>query len=63
MRPISILCNAYLPEHYKIETGSGARLVLVRFGEKWSGQIKSYNSHQIIKSGVKFNNSVSLSKS
>jgi len=29
MRPISILCNAYLPEHYKIETGSGARLVMV----------------------------------
>ena len=32
MRPISILCNVYLPEHYKIESGSSARLVMVRFG-------------------------------
>ena len=32
MRPISILFNAYLPEHYKIETGS-RRKVFVRFGK------------------------------
>jgi len=31
-RPISILLIAYLPEHYKIETGSGSRLVIVRIG-------------------------------
>lgn len=60
MRPISILCNAYLPENYKIESGSGAGLVMVRFGEKSSSQIKTYNGHQKINSGVKFNNSVSL---
>ncbi len=34
MPPISILLNAYLPEHYKIETGS-MRKVLVR---NWDNQ-------------------------
>jgi len=33
MRPISILLYAYLPEHYKIETGSMRRLVMVGFGD------------------------------
>ena len=32
MRPNSILLNAYLPERYKIESGSMRRLVMVRFG-------------------------------
>ncbi len=32
-RPISILFNANLLEHYKIETGSGATLVMVGFGK------------------------------
>jgi len=42
LRPISILLDANLSGNYKIETGSGAGLVMVRFGAPLLRRIRSF---------------------